>query len=138
MKRIIAILLCLLMIASFASCKKKTDDKLPPVEIPATDTTETAPPVEVPADNSADEFEKKHSAEEDEPYINYETKNEDFRSERERVEIENELKSAEELVADECYEDAMEIIKVLKTRKLSLEENKRLEELQKKMLEVSN
>ena len=132
MKKILAITLCLIMLFSFSSCKKQEND-ISIKDIP----TASADKEETP-ENSADEFDRKYSGEEDEEYINHKTKKEDIRSERERVEIENSLRDAEALVKDGAYEDAMMIIKSLKTRKLTKEENNRIIELQKKMTEISD
>ena len=133
MKKLLAITLCIMILFSFSSCNKKQDEDISIKDIPtaAADKDEAI-------ENSADEFEQKYSGEEDEEYINHKTKQADMRSERERVEIENSLRDAESLVKDGAYEDAMMIIKSLKTRKLSKEESNRIIELQKKMTEISD
>ncbi len=133
MKKLLTITLCIMILFSFSSCNKKQDEDISIKDIPtaAADKDEAF-------ENSADEFEQKYSGEEDEEYINHKTKQEDMRSERERVEIENSLRDAEALVKDGAYEDAMMIIKSLKTRKLSKEESNRIIELQKKMTEISD
>ena len=136
MKKFVTVILCLLMIFSISSCGKKNNDtgNANISDIPTASADEN----EVTSDNSADEFDNKYSADENEGYVNYETNKEDFRSERERIEIENSIRDAEDLVANGDYEDAMMIIKGLKTRKLSKSESARLTELQKQMTTVSD
>ena len=54
------------------------------------------------------------------------------------AEINNNLRDAQELINDECYDDALMIIQSLKTRKLSKEESEKLTELQAQMMHISD
>ncbi len=137
MKKIFTLILCLLMLTVLPSCGKKDADE-GGISIKDIPTASADSQDEDLPKSSADEFDEKYSAEEDEEYINYETKAEDHRSERERVEIENSIRDAEALVESGDYEDAMMIIKNLKTRKLSKEESERITELQKQMITISD
>lgn len=137
-KRIISFAVCLIFILSAAACGKNNDKTQNPSikDIPTAEAEAENPDENVPEEQENEPEE--YSEAETEKYVNSETKSTDYRSERERVEIGNNLRDAEELIDNGDFEDAMMIIQSLKTRKLSDDESKRLNELQKRMISVSD
>lgn len=118
MKRISALLLCLLLALSFTACGKK--DKAP----------DNAPISGIePA--AADKIEEK-TEEAPEPDTS------DRTPETDRKEIENNLRDAQELINDGNFDDATMIINSLKTRDLTESEKEKIKDLQKQMIKVSD
>lgn len=140
MKRISLIILCIAILTTLSACGKR-QNVIP--NQPASDISAASDDENKSVDrdtNVTDEVtdDSQYSEEETEEYVVPETGEKDFRSEKERIEINNNLRDAQELINEECYDDALMIIQSLKTRKLSKEESEKLTELQAQMMHISD
>ena len=140
MKRISLIILCFIILTTLSACGKRQDvtPNQSVSDIPAASGDENKSVDEDTDVTDETTDDSQYSEEETEEYVVPETGEKDFRSEKERVEINNNLRDAQELINDECYDDALMIIQSLKTRKLSKEESEKLTELQAQMMHISD
>lgn len=140
MKRISLIILCFTILTTLSACGKRQDvtPNQSVSDIPAASGDENKSVDEDTDVTDETTDDSQYSEEETEEYVVPETGEKDFRSEKERVEINNNLRDAQELINDECYDDALMIIQSLKTRKLSKEESEKLTELQAQMMHISD
>ena len=128
MKKTITFLICLALTFSFTACKKSS-----PISDIKPATAEQSGTASSPETKKADE-----QAEDMQKYTDAKSNEEKERTSAEASEIDNNLKDIEALIDDEAYDDARMIIKSLKTRQLSAEENNRLLELEKKLIKISD
>lgn len=139
MKRISLIILCFTILTTLSACgKSKTVTPNHSIsDIPTASADENKSDEDANVTDETTE-EPQYSEEETEEYIVPETGEKEFRSEKERIEINNNLRDAQDLINNECYDDALMIIQSLKTRKLSKEESEKLTELQAQMMHISD
>lgn len=139
MKRISLIILCIAILTTLSSCGKRQDvipnQSASDISAASDDENKSVDQDTNVTDEVTDD--SQYSEEETEEYVVPETGEKDFRSEKERIEINNNLRDVKELINDECYDDALMIIQSLKTRKLSKEENEKLTELQEQLESMS-
>lgn len=145
MKKIILIILCFMIFTTLSACGKKQENNsnhsindIPTASADDNNDTDDNSDKKDDASNENSNDDPSYSEEETEEYTVPDTNKKDLRSEKERIEINNNLRDAQELIDNECYEDAMMIIQSLKTRKLSDDENKKLIELQEQMMRISD
>lgn len=145
MKKITFVVLCFSLIISLSSCiNKQEKDISHSPDSTSADVYNTPSDTQIadndiidtPGNNAVDT--PAYSEDETEAYTPPGSDGTMLRSEKERVEIQNNLRDIRQLIDDECYEDAMMIIKSLKTRKLSDEENEELTKLQSEMMQISD
>ena len=140
MKRISLVILCFIILTTLSACGKRQDvtpnQSVSDIPIASDDENKSVDEDTNVTDEATDD--PQYSEEETEEYVVSETGEKDFRSEKERIEINNNLRDAQDLINDECYDDALMIIQSLKTRKLSKEENEKLIELQAQMMYISD
>ena len=126
----------MLVINPSCSDKKEIPDK--DISISDIPTAEADDDEKTEGEKSAEEFDSRYSDEENEKYTDSDTNSTEYRSEKERVEIANGIYDVQMLIESGDYEDAMMLIKNLKTRKLSEKENKALLELQEQMITITD
>ena len=140
MKRISLVILCFIILTTLSACGKRQDvtpnQSVSDIPIASDNENKFVDEDTNVTDEATDD--PQYSEEETEEYVVPETGEKDFRSEKERIEINNNLRDAQDLINDECYDDALMIIQSLKTRKLSKEENEKLIELQAQMMHISD
>ncbi len=140
MKRISLVILCFIILTTLSACGKRQDvtpnQSVSDIPIASDDENKSVDEDTNVTDETTDD--PQYSEEETEEYVIPETGEKDFRSEKERIEINNNLRDAQDLINDECYDDALMIIQSLKTRKLSKEESEKLTELQAQMMHISD
>ena len=139
MKRISLIILCIAILTTLSACGKRQDvipnQSASDISAASDDENKSVNQDTNVTDEVTDD--SQYSEEETEEYVVPETGEKDFRSEKERIEINNNLRDVKELINDECYDDALMIIQSLKTRKLSKEESEKLTELQEQLENMS-
>lgn len=140
MKRISLIILCFIILTTLSACGKRQDvtpnQSVSDIPTASDDENKSVDEDANVTDEATDD--PQYSEEETEEYIVSETGETELRSEKERIEINNNLRDAQDLINDECYDDALMIIQSLKTRKLSKEESEKLTELQAQMMHISD
>lgn len=139
MKRISLIVLCIAILTTLSACGKRQNvipnQSASDISAASDDENKSVDQDTNVTDEVTDD--SQYSEEETEEYVVPETGEKDFRSEKERIEINNNLRDVKELINDECYDDALMIIQSLKTRKLSKEESEKLTELQEQLESMS-
>lgn len=139
MKRISLIILCIAILTTLSACGKRQNvipnQSASDISAASDDENKSVNQDTNVTDEVTDD--SQYSEEETEEYVVPETGEKDFRSEKERIEINNNLRDVKELINDECYDDALMIIQSLKTRKLSKEESEKLTELQEQLESMS-
>lgn len=139
MKRISLIILCIAILTTLSACGKRQNvipnQSAGDISAASDDENKSVDQDTNVTDEVTDDTQ--YSEEETEEYVVPETGEKDFRSEKERIEINNNLRDVKELINDECYDDALMIIQSLKTRKLSKEESEKLTELQEQLENMS-
>lgn len=139
MKRISLIILCIAILTTLSACGKRQNvipnQSASDISAASDDENKSVDQDTNVTDEVTDD--SQYSEEETEEYVVPETGEKDFRSEKERIEINNNLRDVKELINDECYDDALMIIQSLKTRKLSKEESEKLTELQEQLESMS-
>ena len=139
MKRISLIILCIAILTTLSACGKRQNvipnQSASDISAASDDENKSVDQDTNVTDEVTDD--SQYSEEETEEYVVPETGEKDFRSEKERIEINNNLRDVKELINDECYDDALMIIQSLKTRKLSKEESEKLTELQEQLENMS-
>ncbi|MGN1092592.1 MAG: hypothetical protein ACI4RS_02955 [Monoglobaceae bacterium] len=139
MKRISLIILCIAILTTLSACGKRQNvipnQSASDISAASDDENKSVDQDTNVTDEVTDD--SQYSEEETEEYVVPETGEKDFRSEKERIEINNNLRDVNELINDECYDDALMIIQSLKTRKLSKEESEKLTELQEQLENMS-
>ena len=139
MKRISLIILCIAILTTLSACGKRQDvipnQSASDISAASDDENKSVNQDTNVTDEVTDD--SQYSEELTEEYVVPDTGEKDFRSEKERIEINNNLRDVKELINDECYDDALMIIQSLKTRKLSKEESEKLTELQEQLENMS-
>ena len=133
MKKLLIALICVALCAGITACNKK--EKAPDVKEPSVKITDEAEKTE------EKEAEKENTEEVTETEA-FEKAVEEESAERteesDRTEIANNIRDAKELIDEGLIDDAKAIIRVLRSRELTKDEEKQVDELEAKTLKVSD
>ena len=126
MKKTISLLLAITTILSLSACGKKDEESTSPTAAPESVATSEPAEESVQAPDSEKETTPAPTPDprDDEQVI--------------RAEIEKMLNDAEELINEELYDDVRMVLRDIKTRELNEAESKRLNELQTKLVKISD
>lgn len=151
MKKIILCALCVAVALTAASCggKKNSETQNPSIgDIPTAEANKDKNDSESPTDENADQNENNAdsngsgSKSDNDKSSTGGNSNKVDTSDRtaasDRAEIQNNIRDAKELIDDGLIDDAKAIIRVLRSRELTRDEEKQVDELERKMLKVSD
>lgn len=148
MKKLLILAICFVLAAASAGCGNKNDDageNVPLSDIPSASADKTKEEENNPGEeresdvkNEAENKSDNEGAERSTGASETGEVSPERNADADRREIRNNLRDAEALIDEGMYDDAREVIKVLQTRELTDEEKEQLNELQKRMLTVSD
>lgn len=135
-KNVLISALCIITALSISACGKKDDShkqNAPIDSIPTATANNTKTEESIPDSNDLDNSEENSNKSD-----KSDSAAKDRTPQSDNNEIENNIRDAQELIDNDCYDDAKAIIKALRSRNLSDEQTKKVDELEAQLISISD